>query len=145
MGDWERTRWRTVAHYRLLIGAGAGMAAVLTACGGDSSGENGGSSASVDPGAGGATFSFGGYLLKADPGAAITAVYTPAGSYNAAATLDTEERKKIYSEVQRKGAEQVLAYWPIAHGIQYAHTSKKVGNLHCFGSEAKDRYANLWI
>jgi ABC-type transport system substrate-binding protein len=104
---------------------------------------------------------YSGYTLKVDPDPAITAFYTPQGSYNAAATtppeieqmvlkarriFDQEERRKIYSDLQRRAADQVLSVIPVNYTIKYVHASKKVGNLeNFFGGEGKDRYANLWI
>jgi peptide/nickel transport system substrate-binding protein len=102
-----------------------------------------------------------GLSLRVDPDGHLGPVYTQKGAYNsgqspvpeteplivkARQTYDQEERKKIYTEIQKKGVEQVYSAVMFTYGISRGLARKNVGNFEAwFGGEGKPRFGNLWI
>jgi peptide/nickel transport system substrate-binding protein len=102
-----------------------------------------------------------GLSLRVDPDGHLGPVYTQKGAYNsgqspvpeteplivkARQTYDQEERKKLYSELQKKGVEQVYSAVMFTYGISRGLARKNVGNFEAwFGGEGKPRFGNLWI
>ena len=101
------------------------------------------------------------WSMRVDPDANVGQFYTEKGSYNSglAPTPETEalvpkarqvydinERKKLYSEIQRKGVENHYSSILLHYNVARVFAATKVGNLAAFyGGEGKPRYANLWI
>ncbi len=112
-------------------------------------------------GDGSAAMYFSGLSLRVDPDGHIGLIYTKTGAYNsgqspvpdvepliikARQTYDQNERKKLYSEAQKKGAENVYSAVLHHYSIARGYANKKVGNFSAyFGGEGKPRYASLWI
>jgi len=102
-----------------------------------------------------------GWSLRVDPDGNVGQYYTQEGKYNPglAPTPETEalvvrarqiydqaERKKLYSEIQKKAIDQVYSHTLLYYSVSRAHATKKVGNLEAYyGGEGKPRYGNLWI
>jgi peptide/nickel transport system substrate-binding protein len=102
-----------------------------------------------------------GLSLRVDPDGHLGPAYTQKGAYNAGQapvpeteplvvkarqTYDQAERKKLYSEIQRKGVENVYSALLLHYSIARGFARKNVGNFPAyFGGEGKPRFANLWI
>jgi peptide/nickel transport system substrate-binding protein len=102
-----------------------------------------------------------GYVYFVDPDVPMTHFFTQRGTYNpglaptpeteplvvkARQTYDVNERKKLYSDVQRLGLENVYSQVPMWYNITRTFASKRVGNLELlYGGDAKALYHNLWI
>ncbi len=112
-------------------------------------------------GDGSAGMYYSGLSLRVDPDGHIGLIYREKGPYNsgqapvpdveplivkARQTYDQNERKKLYSEAQKKGVENVYSAFLVHYSIARAFATKKVGNFEAyFGGEGKPRYANLWV
>lgn len=100
------------------------------------------------------------FSLRVDPDGHIGPFYTQKGAYNsgqaavpeveplvvkARQTYDQNERKKIYSELQKKGVENVYSAVLVHYSVSKGFARKNVGNFDAFfGGEGKPRYGNLW-
>jgi ABC-type transport system substrate-binding protein len=103
---------------------------------------------------------YAGLSLRVDPDGHIGPVYTQKGAYNsgqaavpeteplvvkARQTYDQNERKKLYSDVQKKGIENVYSGILTNYGVSRGYARKNVGNFdNYFGGEGKPRFAYLW-
>jgi|GEM_PF-534720 len=101
------------------------------------------------------------WSMRVDPDGSVAQFYTEKGAYNsgqapvpeveplvvkARQVYDQQERKKLYSELQRKAVEEVYSAVLMEYRIVYAHANKKIGNLDAlYGGEGKPRYANMWV
>jgi ABC-type transport system substrate-binding protein len=104
---------------------------------------------------------FSAFSLRVDPDGIVGQFYTQNGAYNAgqAPCPDTEnlvdqarqsydqnERKKLYSQLQAQGEENLYSAILLNYSIALAFSSAKVGNFGAYyGGEGKSHYANLWI
>ncbi len=104
---------------------------------------------------------FSSWSIRVDPDGSIGQFYLQNGAYNsgqapmpeleplvvkARTTYDQNERKKIYSDIQKKAVELVYSNVLTHYRIARSHANLKVGNLErLYGGEGKPRYANLWI
>ncbi len=102
-----------------------------------------------------------GLSLRVDPDGHLGPVYTQKGAYNsgqspvpetepliikARQTYDLNQRKSIYSEIQKKGVENVYSAVMFTYGLSRGFARKNVGNFEAyFGGEGKPRFGNLWI
>jgi len=102
-----------------------------------------------------------GLSLRVDPDGHLGPVYTQKGAYNsgqspvpeteplivkARQTYDQNQRKTLYSEIQKKGVENVYSAVMFTYGISRGLARKNVGNFQAwFGGEGKPRFGNLWI
>jgi peptide/nickel transport system substrate-binding protein len=103
---------------------------------------------------------YAGLSLRVDPDGHIGPVYTQKGAYNsgqaavpeteplvvkARQTYDQNERKKLYSDVQKKGIENVYSGILTNYGVSRGYARKNVGNFEAyFGGEGKPRFGYLW-
>jgi ABC-type transport system substrate-binding protein len=99
------------------------------------------------------------WSMRLDPDANIGDFYMEKASYNAGQypvpeleplvikareTLEPEERKAIYSEIQRYAVEHVINSITLTYAINSRFGSKRVGNLEkVFGGEGKERF--YWL
>jgi ABC-type transport system substrate-binding protein len=104
---------------------------------------------------------FSGWSMRVDPYGNVGQFHTEKGAYNsstmampdieplvikARTTYDLNERKKLYSEIQKKAVDAVYSAVFTHYGVARSHASTKVGNLEAlYGGEGKPRYANMWI
>jgi peptide/nickel transport system substrate-binding protein len=101
------------------------------------------------------------WTMRVDPDGNVGQFYTQRGTYNSgqAPTPETEqlvararqvydqnERKKLYSEIQAKGVEQLYSMVLLHYNVARIFAGAKVGNLASYyGGEGKARWAFLWI
>jgi ABC-type transport system substrate-binding protein len=99
--------------------------------------------------------------MRVDPDANVSAYYVQDGAYNsggaptpmtedlivkARQTLDIEERKKLYTEIQKRALDQVYSHVLMCYTISTTFVQPRVGNLSAYyGGEGKPRYAELWL
>ncbi len=102
-----------------------------------------------------------GWSMRVDPDANVGAYYVQDGAYNAGRaptplteplivkarqTLDVDERKKMYIEIQKLALDQVYSHFLMCYTIATTFVQPKVGNLEAYyGGEGKPRYAELSI
>lgn len=112
-------------------------------------------------GDGSAHIYFTGSTHQPDPDLTISQYYREKGAYNssyapmpdieplvakAKESYDINERKKLYSEIQKIAADQVYSVILLYYGVRYNHASKKVGNMEkLLRGEAKEHFINLWV
>jgi peptide/nickel transport system substrate-binding protein len=103
---------------------------------------------------------FTGSTHQPDPDLTISQYYREKGAYNSAyapmpdieplvakakENYNIEERKKLYSEIQKIAVDQVYSVILCYYGVRYNHAAKKVGNLErLLGGEAKEHFIYLW-
>ncbi len=112
-------------------------------------------------GDGSAAMFFSGFSLRVDPDGHAGPMFYKNGAYNAGQaatpeveplllkareTYDQAERKKLYSEAQKKAVEMQYSSCMIHYSVAKGFAKKKVGNFSAwFGGEGKPRFANLWV
>jgi peptide/nickel transport system permease protein/peptide/nickel transport system substrate-binding protein len=110
---------------------------------------------------GSTTVHFIGWSMRVDPDGTVGAWFLEKGGYNpgqvpcpetehlivkAREIYDQAERKKLYSEIQRRANDELYSLTTLWYTTARAFANKKVGNLEAyFGGEGKPRYANLWL
>ncbi len=101
-----------------------------------------------------------GWSPRVDPDGNIGQFYLPKSAYNAGQVplpeveplvikarqvYDQNERKKLYSDIQKRAAENVYSMIPHLYAITWMFAGQRVGNLDAlWGGEGKPRFANLW-
>jgi ABC-type transport system substrate-binding protein len=112
-------------------------------------------------GDGSSQFYLTGWSMRVDPDANVSAYYVKDGAYNsggaptpltedlivkARQTLDTNERKSMYTEIQKRALDQVYSHVLMCYTISTTFVQPRVGNLSAYyGGEGKPRYAELWV
>ena len=103
----------------------------------------------------------GGWSMRVDPHANVGQWYIQDAAYNggqapvpeveplvlkAAAELDIDERKALYTEIQNTAAEHVYSSIINYYGVRTDHASLRVGNIEgLFGGEGKRRWGELSV
>ena len=112
-------------------------------------------------GDGSAHIYFTGSTHQADPDLTISQYYREKGAFNssykpmpdveplvakAKESYDLNERKKLYSEIQKIAADQVYSVILLNYGVRFNHANKKVGNMErLLGGESKEHFIFLWV
>jgi ABC-type transport system substrate-binding protein len=112
-------------------------------------------------GDGSSSFYLTGWSMRVDPDANVSAYYVKDGAYNsggaptpltedlivkARETLDINERKSMYTEIQKRALDQVYSHVLMCYTISTAFAQPRVGNLSAYyGGEGKPRYGELWV
>ncbi len=101
-----------------------------------------------------------GFSLRVDPDGHMGPMFYKNGAYNsgqaatpeveplllkARETYDQAERKKLYSEAQKKAVEMQYSSIMVHYSVAKGFARKRVGNFSAyFGGEGKFRFGNLW-
>lgn len=111
-------------------------------------------------GDGSAHIYFTGSTHHADPNLTISQHYREKGSFNSAYApmpdieplvakakerYDINERKKLYTEIQKIASDQVCSVILLNHGVRSNHAAKKVGNMsRLLGGKSTEHFIFLW-
>lgn len=101
------------------------------------------------------------WSMRIDPDANIAQFYVEKGGYNsgqvptpeteplvkkARETLDINERRELYVEIQRIALDKVYSTITIGYAVAVSHAHRKVGNLDLYyGAEGKERWYEIWV